>query len=181
MRTPAHPPTHPSPARDLFAEYYRKRLSRRLIHGGAASDDAERRVLASLKQQCGAQFTQRMEGMVSDIVLARDRQRAFDDWAARSGRALPLDLGVTVLTTGHWPKTKAVESLTLPAPMAAGVAAYTEFYSSTNTVGEEGGEERGGGGGGAPRAPPPPPPPPRALPLVAHAPTPCPSSISPLL
>ena len=43
--------------KDLFAEFYRKKLARRLLFNTSASDDHERSILARLKQQCGAQFT----------------------------------------------------------------------------------------------------------------------------
>jgi hypothetical protein len=43
--------------KDLFAEFYRKKLARRLLFDKSASDDHERSILARLKQQCGAQFT----------------------------------------------------------------------------------------------------------------------------
>ena len=46
--------------KDLFAEFYRKRLSRRLLQDKSASDDHERAVLTRLKQQCGAQFTSKV-------------------------------------------------------------------------------------------------------------------------
>ena len=45
---------------DLFAEFYRKRLSRRLLHDKSASEDHEKAVLGRLKQQCGAQFTSKV-------------------------------------------------------------------------------------------------------------------------
>ena len=45
--------------KDLFSEFYRKRLSRRLLHDKSASEDHEKAVLGRLKQQCGAQFTQK--------------------------------------------------------------------------------------------------------------------------
>ena len=102
--------------KDLFAEFYRKRLARRLLQDKSASDDHERGILARLKQQCGAQFTSKMEGMVTDLQLAREKQGAFDAWVARRARALPLDLTVTVLTTGFWPTYKALD-LALPAEM----------------------------------------------------------------
>jgi cullin 1 len=41
--------------KDLFAEFYRKRLARRLLQDKSASDDHERSILTRLKQQCGAQ------------------------------------------------------------------------------------------------------------------------------
>lgn len=142
--------------KDLFAEFYRKRLARRLLqvcvlchnmhhpccsvwlaavyteitalfysagcqlHGQAvsssdveasvvclccvqdksASDDHERSILTRLKQQCGAQFTSKMEGMVTDLQLAREKQQAFDEWKQNTNKQLPIDLSVTVLTTG---------------------------------------------------------------------------------
>ena len=42
----------------------RKKLSRRLLFDKSANDDHERLILTKLKQQCGGQFTSKMEGMV---------------------------------------------------------------------------------------------------------------------
>jgi cullin 1 len=66
----------------------------------SASDDHERSILTRLKQQCGAQFTSKMEGMVTDLQLAREKQQNFDEWKQRKNKQLPIDLSVTVLTTG---------------------------------------------------------------------------------
>lgn len=46
--------------KDLFSEFYRKKLSRRLLSDKSASDDHERSILTRLKQQCGAQFTSKV-------------------------------------------------------------------------------------------------------------------------
>lgn len=46
--------------KDLFSEFYRKRLARRLLHDRSSSDDHERSLVSRLKQQCGAQFTSRV-------------------------------------------------------------------------------------------------------------------------
>ena len=46
--------------KDLFAEFYRKKLARRLLHDKSASEYYERNMLAQLKQQCGAQFTSKV-------------------------------------------------------------------------------------------------------------------------
>lgn len=48
---------------------YRKKLSRRLLFDKSANDDHERLILTKLKQQCGGQFTSKMEGMVSGALL----------------------------------------------------------------------------------------------------------------
>ncbi|CAI0466807.1 unnamed protein product [Linum tenue] len=54
--------------KDLFAEFYRKKLARRLLFDKSANDDHERSILTKLKQQCGGQFTSKMEGMVSLFI-----------------------------------------------------------------------------------------------------------------
>ena len=61
--------------KDLFAEFYRKKLSRRLLFDKCANEEHERVMLQALKQQFGAQFTSKMEGMVTDLQLARDNQQ----------------------------------------------------------------------------------------------------------
>lgn len=78
----------------------------RLLHGTSASDDHEKAVLTRLKQQCGAQFTSKMEGMVNDLQLAKEKERQFDEWRESKGLTLPIDMNVTVLTTGFWPSYK---------------------------------------------------------------------------
>lgn len=45
--------------------FCRKKLARRLLFDKSANDDHERSILTKLKQQCGGQFTSKMEGMVS--------------------------------------------------------------------------------------------------------------------
>ncbi|GKU86773.1 hypothetical protein SLEP1_g1253 [Rubroshorea leprosula] len=55
--------------KDLFAEFYWKKLARRLLFDRSANDDHERSILTKLKQQCGGQFTSKMEGMVSSLHI----------------------------------------------------------------------------------------------------------------
>lgn len=52
----------------FFVIAIRKKLSRRLLFDRSASDDHERLILTKLKQQCGGQFTSKMEGMVSYML-----------------------------------------------------------------------------------------------------------------
>lgn len=118
--------------KDLFAEFYRKRLSARLLGDKSSVEHHERAVLAQLKQQCGAQFTSKMEGMVNDLQLARDGQQAFEEWRARQGRvgittAGGVDMTVSVLTTGYWPAYKSPD-LTLPKEMIDALSQYKTYY-----------------------------------------------------
>ncbi|XP_022760536.1 cullin-1-like isoform X4 [Durio zibethinus] len=121
--------------KDLFAEFYRiivgrKKLARRLLFDKSANDDHERSILTKLKQQCGGQFTSKMEGMVTDLTLARENQTHFEEYLSNSPYANPgIDLTVTVLTTGFWPSYKSFD-LNLPAEMIKCVEVFRDFYQT---------------------------------------------------
>ncbi|KAK4405586.1 Cullin-1 [Sesamum angolense] len=116
--------------KDLFAEFYRKKLARRLLFDKSANDEHERSILTKLKQQCGGQFTSKMEGMVTDLTLARENQTSFEEYLSNNPNANPgIDLTVTVLTTGFWPSYKSFD-LNLPAEMVKCVEVFREFYQT---------------------------------------------------
>ncbi|XP_058084193.1 cullin-1-like [Magnolia sinica] len=116
--------------KDLFAEFYRKKLARRLLFDKSANDDHERSILTKLKQQCGGQFTSKMERMVTDLTLARENQASFEEYLNGNSHANPgIDLTVTVLTTGFWPSYKSFD-LNLPAEMVKCVEVFREFYQT---------------------------------------------------
>ncbi|KAF5182309.1 Cullin-1 [Thalictrum thalictroides] len=116
--------------KDLFAEFCRKKLARRLLFDKSASEDHERAILTKLKQQCGAQFTSKMEGMVTDLTLAKEHQTKFENYFSTNPKAHPrVDLSVTVLTTGFWPSYKSSD-LSLPEEMAKCVESFKAYYGS---------------------------------------------------
>ncbi|XP_047340942.1 cullin-1-like [Impatiens glandulifera] len=116
--------------KDMFAEFYRKKLSRRLLFDKSANDDHERVILTKLKQQCGGQFTSKMEGMVTDLTLAKENQNHFEDYLSKNPNASPgIDFSVNVLTTGFWPTYKSSD-LSLPAEMVKCIEVFKEFYET---------------------------------------------------
>ncbi|XP_051128576.1 cullin-1 [Andrographis paniculata] len=116
--------------KDLFAEFYRKKLARRLLFDKSANDEHERSILTKLKQQCGGQFTSKMEGMVTDLTLARENQTSFEEYLSSNQTQNPgIDLTVTVLTTGFWPSYKSFD-LNLPEEMVKCVEVFKEFYQT---------------------------------------------------
>ncbi|XP_075653953.1 cullin-1-like isoform X1 [Castanea sativa] len=116
--------------KDLFAEFYRKKLARRLLFDMSANDDHERSILMKLKHQCGGQFTSKMEGMITDLTLARENQTSFEEYLGNNSHANPgIDLTVTVLTTGFWPSYKSFD-LHLPPELVKCVKVFQEFYQT---------------------------------------------------
>ncbi|KAG1338640.1 Cullin-1 [Cocos nucifera] len=116
--------------KDLFAEFYRKKLSRRLLFDRSANDEHEKFILSKLKYQNGLQFTSKMEGMITDMTLAKERQVEFvKHLQSNPQENLCIDLVVNVLTTGFWPNHKTTD-LHLPAEMANSIVVFNKYYSS---------------------------------------------------
>ncbi|CAM9718096.1 unnamed protein product [Chrysoparadoxa australica] len=114
--------------KDLFAEIYRNQLAKRLLNQRSASSDAERLMIGKLKQRCGAQFTGKMEGMMTDLSIGVDKAKEFEQKlkAKVADGSVDLDgieFNVEVLTTGYWPSYKPLD-VTLPQ----GMLKCTQFY-----------------------------------------------------
>ncbi|VVA89806.1 unnamed protein product [Arabis nemorensis] len=117
-----------SSERDLFAEFYRKKQARRLLFDRCANDEHERSIVTKLKEQFGSVFTSKMEGMVTDMSLARESQSSFEEYLTSNMTANPgIDLTVTVLTSGFWPSYRTCD-LKLPSEMAKCVEVFKAFY-----------------------------------------------------
>ncbi|PON72672.1 Cullin, N-terminal [Parasponia andersonii] len=114
--------------KDLFVEFCLKKLARRLLFTRTADIDRERCMLTKLKQALGATVTSRMEGMVTDMTVAKDNQEEFDVYIQKNPHETPgIDLSVNVLTTRFWPSYKYLD-LNLPPEMARCVENFNKFY-----------------------------------------------------
>ena len=114
--------------KDLFGEVYRGLLSKRLLSGKSTSSELERSMISKLKLACGALFTNKMEGMLNDLLGQEKADAEFGDFCARDKRNLPFAFSTQVLTSGWWPSALPI-TLTLPPPMEACIAAYQAWYA----------------------------------------------------
>ena len=86
--------------KDIFENHYRNSFSRRLLDSRRVLEDAEKEVIKKLKDECGFNFTQRLEVMFKDIKQSEQRTSDFKESV---GANLDYDLSVKVLTIGQWP------------------------------------------------------------------------------
>lgn len=56
--------------KDVFEAFYKRILSRRLLMGRSASMDAEKLCISKIKAECGAQFTNQLEGMLKVTAIS---------------------------------------------------------------------------------------------------------------
>ncbi|KAF7027241.1 hypothetical protein CFC21_039302 [Triticum aestivum] len=115
--------------KDLFVEFHRKKLGKRLLFDKSANNEHERSLLSKLKQYFGGQFTAKMEGMLTDVSTARDHQTAFEEYMRDKLPNHRVDFSVTVLTTGFWPSYKT-SNINLPSEMIKCVEIFKDHYNS---------------------------------------------------
>lgn len=115
--------------KDVFEAFYKKDLAKRLLVDKSASIDAERSMLSKLKQECGAGFTSKLEGMFKDIDLSRELALPFKAYLRHMHPNGGIDMTVNVLTKGYWP-TYPPMNITLPAEMLRYRDLFKAFYLS---------------------------------------------------
>lgn len=108
--------------KDVFENYYKAHLAKRLLNSKSLSDDIERSMIAKLKMEIGTSFTSRLEGMFRDMKVSQEmmseykeeqqqedtgvevQERPEDDTAgAGIKRSNKVDISVNVLTSTFWP------------------------------------------------------------------------------
>mmetsp|Transcript_16824 Transcript_16824/g.22614 ORF Transcript_16824/g.22614 Transcript_16824/m.22614 type:complete len:732 (-) Transcript_16824:417-2612(-) len=116
--------------KDIFENFYKQYLGKRLLSGRSVSEDAERNMIAKLKTECGYQFTSKLEGMFTDMTISKEAMEQY----TRAGRqeSHRIELEVNVLTAGYWP-TQSVPSCRLPTDLDPVHASFQSFYLSKHT------------------------------------------------
>ncbi|EQC28612.1 hypothetical protein SDRG_13691 [Saprolegnia diclina VS20] len=107
--------------KDVFEEYYKRLLSKRLLNAKGSSDEAEKMVISKLKAECGYQFTSKLEGMFKDMAMTKDLMDGFKKHSQT--------LQVQVLTTGFWPTENCLSTgLVAPLEIRAWIHRFESFY-----------------------------------------------------
>lgn len=102
-------------------------------------EEAEKEVIKKLKEECGFQFTQRLEVMFKDIKMSEQRMQEFKKCA--SSQSIHIDLNVKVLTTGHWPNEsrdpsaqnqslQKIEVVQIPPEIKNCMSVFKQYYMS---------------------------------------------------
>lgn len=114
--------------KDLYAEVYRRQLSKRLLESKSIGDEPERAMIAKMKLKYGTNFTNKMEGMLNDMSVGTSHQKEFDAHCAANSMLQGISMCVNVLTVGHWPTTKYFANIRMPPAMEACIKAFGSFY-----------------------------------------------------
>eukprot|EP00916_Digyalum_oweni_P016326 GHVL01026795.1.p1 GENE.GHVL01026795.1~~GHVL01026795.1.p1 ORF type:complete len:332 (-),score=57.61 GHVL01026795.1:921-1916(-) len=64
-------------AKDIFEAFYKIDLSKRLLLNMSPGEEVERAMIQKLKDDCGAAYTSRVEGMLRDMDISRESSLEF--------------------------------------------------------------------------------------------------------
>ncbi|KAG9048975.1 hypothetical protein FS837_011526 [Tulasnella sp. UAMH 9824] len=116
--------------KDVFQTFYTIRLSKRLIHGVSASDEAEASMIAKLKEACGFEYTKTLQRMFMDMSLSKDLTNSFREKMAQTHDESELDVefSVMVLGTNFWPLTAPRDEFVLPKDILPTYERFTRYF-----------------------------------------------------
>ena len=130
--------------KDVFEAYYKNHLAKRLLGNKSGNEEAERAMVSLLKAECGYQFTSKLEGMFNDMRISKETAEKYrshkkslnnavsnDSRDAENG-GKPVDVEVSVLTTGYWPSQNVAPCI-LPPAVKAAMDRFQKYYLTTYT------------------------------------------------
>jgi cullin 3 len=130
--------------KDVFEAYYKNHLAKRLLGNKSGSEEAERAMVSLLKAECGYQFTSKLEGMFNDMRISketaekyRSHKKSLNNTVSNDSRdaengGKPVDVEVSVLTTGYWPSQNVAPCI-LPPAVKAAMDRFQKYYLNTYT------------------------------------------------
>jgi len=118
--------------KDIFLDFYKRSLSKRLLNKLSVSHDAEEAFIAKLKVECGQQAIQRLASMFGDMTLSDQLQEEYKQ-KSHGGSPGGVEHEVRVLQTNAWPEKPDETNVVPCAEMVACITAFETFYHSKHT------------------------------------------------
>jgi len=135
--------------KDVFENFYKQHLARRLLTGRSVSDEAEKSMISKLKSECGHQYTSKLEGMFQDMKQSEEIMKQYKSSfassssmaraarpagssSAMSPASSAIDLKVSVLTSGFWPGPPG-QPCELPPEVQECCGRFETFYLAKHT------------------------------------------------
>ncbi|GAB7341224.1 hypothetical protein MBLNU457_7507t1 [Dothideomycetes sp. NU457] len=91
--------------KDMFENYYKRHLCRRLLMGKSLSIEVERNMIGRMKIELGNSFTMKLEAMFKDMTLSDELTAGYKKHISGLGETegRRIDLQVHILTSMTWP------------------------------------------------------------------------------
>ena len=145
--------------KDIFVDYYRKYLCKRLLSQKTLNIDIEKLIISKIKIECGLQLTSKIEGMINDLLLSDEQNKHFIEYTLKiSKQNSEKDfyensqydnsekefydnsekdfydncLNIQILTNSHWPNFKLFDII-IPNIMKNIMMKFNNYYRNMYT------------------------------------------------
>ncbi|GMI09838.1 hypothetical protein TrRE_jg4936 [Triparma retinervis] len=122
--------------KDVFENFYKTHLSKRLLAQKSISDECEKSMVAKLKAECGYQYTSKLEGMFNDMSISRECMDGYKrdgrGGSSSAGGGSKVEINVDVLTMGYWP-SQGAPMCQLPNEVLSVMRGFENFYLTKHT------------------------------------------------
>ncbi|KAL5501399.1 CDC53_2 [Sanghuangporus vaninii] len=120
--------------KDVFQNFYTNKLSKRLIHGASASDEAESSMISKLKEACGFEYTQKLQRMFTDMSLSKDLTDSFKEKMVVSHpEDSDLTFTIQVLGTNVWPLKSIDMNFVIPKEILPTYNRFQQYYQQKHS------------------------------------------------
>ncbi len=117
--------------KDVFAEYYRSFLAKRLLNRSSISDEYEKTIIAEMKIMNGFAFTSKLEGMIYDIQKGSFFREGFGDVVVGREDLPKIDFVPMILSNTNWSKLDVI-NMKYPEKVKKWMDEFEKFYLSFN-------------------------------------------------
>lgn len=116
--------------KDIFEGFYVTSFAKRLLEQRQICEEAETTLVLKLKEECGCQFTQRLEVMFKDMKNSEELCSEYHNSVAFN--QMDIDFSVKVLTQGHWPNQQKDMNYfaQIPPEVTSAMNSFLSFYYS---------------------------------------------------
>ena len=132
--------------KDVFQQFYTTKLSKRLIHGVSASDEAEASMISKLKEACGFEYTNKLQRMFTgmyrtstlasaptnfrrpDMSLSKDLTDNFKERMQQNHDDMDITFSIMVLGTNFWPLNPPAHDFTIPREILLACECFQRYY-----------------------------------------------------
>ncbi|KAI0317673.1 Cullin-domain-containing protein [Amylostereum chailletii] len=119
--------------KDVFQQYYTTKLSKRLIHGVSASDEAEASMISKLKEACGFEYTNKLQRMFTDMSLSKDLTDQFKERMQQNHDDMDINFSVMVLGTNFWPLLPPANDFIVPTDIQPTYDRFQKYYQQKHS------------------------------------------------
>ncbi|KAH9851581.1 Cullin-domain-containing protein [Lenzites betulinus] len=119
--------------KDVFQQFYTTKLSKRLIHGVSASDEAEASMISKLKEACGFEYTNKLQRMFTDMSLSKDLTDNFKERMQQNHDDMDITFSIMVLGTNFWPLNPPTHEFIIPQDILPTYTRFSQYYQQKHS------------------------------------------------